>query len=130
MRALYRLNKQKPAQPGSLVGYARVSTDDQDCAAQVWEFRKAGCTEIVQEYGSGTDKHRPALARLFGSITAGDTLIIVRLDRLARSLMHLTGLLTERVTSMCSFYPRLPLTPYSLQSDCIRVELAKAQWFS
>ena len=88
-----RLHKQKTAQPGSLVGYARVSTDDQDCAAQVWELRKAGCTEIVQEYGSGADKHRPALARLLGSITAGDTLVIVRLDRLARSLMHLMELI-------------------------------------
>ena len=87
--------KSAPAQitPGSLIGYARVSTDDQDCAAQVWELRKAGCTEIVQEYGSGADKHRPALARLLGSITAGDTLVIVRLDRLARSLMHLMELI-------------------------------------
>ena len=104
-----RLNKQKPAQPisatGSLIGYARVSTDDQDCAAQVWELRKAGCTEIVQEYGSGADKHRPALARLLGSITAGDTLVIVRLDRLARSLMHLMELielLTKRGAALRS----------------------------
>ena len=92
-----RLTGKKITQPktgtGSLVGYARVSTDDQDCAAQVWELRKAGCTEIVQEYGSGADKHRPALARLLGSITAGDTLVIVRLDRLARSLMHLMELI-------------------------------------
>ena len=92
-----RLHRQKPAQPlpvtGSLIGYARVSTDDQDCAAQVWELRKAGCTEIVQEYGSGADKHRPALARILGSIAAGDVLVVVRLDRLARSLMHLMELL-------------------------------------
>ena len=92
-----RLNKRKPTQPhaitGSLIGYARVSTDDQDCASQVWELRKAGCTEIVQEYGSGADKHRPALARLLKSIASGDTLVIVRLDRLARSLMHLMELI-------------------------------------
>ena len=79
--------------PSILIGYARVSTDDQDCAAQVWELRQAGCTEIVQEYGSGADKHRPALARLLGSIAAGDTLVMVRLDRLARLLMHLMQLL-------------------------------------
>ena len=78
---------------GSLIGYARVSTDDQDCAAQVWELRKAGCAEIIQEYGSGADKQRPALARILGTIGAGDTLVIVRLDRLARSLMHLMELI-------------------------------------
>ena len=92
-----RLTGKKTTPPqigtGSLIGYARVSTDDQDCAAQVWELRQAGCTEIIQEYGSGADKQRPALARLLGSITAGDTLVVVRLDRLARSLMHLMELL-------------------------------------
>ena len=67
--------------------------DDQDCAAQVWELRQGGCTEIVQEYGSGADKHRPALARLLSGIGAGDTLVVVRLDRLARSLTHLIQLL-------------------------------------
>ena len=90
---------------GSLIGYARVSTDDQDCASQVWELRNAGCSEIIQEYGSGADKHRPALARLLGSITAGDTLVIVRLDRLARSLMHLMQLielLTKRGAALRS----------------------------
>ena len=107
--ATVRLHGKKTTPPqtgaGSLIGYARVSTDDQDCAAQVWELRKAGCTEIVQEYGSGADKHRPALARLLGSITAGDTLVIVRLDRLARSLMHLMELielLTRRGTGFRS----------------------------
>ena len=79
--------------PSVLIGYARVSTDDQDCASQVWELRKAGCNEIIQEYGSGADKHRPALARLLGSIAQGDTLVVVRLDRLARSLLHLIQLL-------------------------------------
>lgn len=92
-----RMKTSKPAKPhlgtGSLIGYARVSTDDQDCAAQVWELRNAGCTEIVQEYGSGADKQRPALARILGSIASGDTLVVVRLDRLARSLMHLMELL-------------------------------------
>ena len=92
-----RLIRRKSTEPktatGSLIGYARVSTDDQDCSSQVWELRKAGCTEIVQEYGSGADKYRPALARLLGSIAPGDTLVIVRLDRLARSLMHLMQLI-------------------------------------
>ena len=92
-----RLTGRKTTPPqagtGSLIGYARVSTDDQDCAAQVWELRQAGCAEIIQEYGSGADKHRPALARILGTIGVGDTLVIVRLDRLARSLMHLMELI-------------------------------------
>ena len=95
--ATVRLTSKKTTPPqtgtGSLIGYARVSTDDQDCAAQVWELRKAGCAEIIQEYGSGADKQRPALARILGTIGAGDTLVIVRLDRLARSLMHLMELI-------------------------------------
>ena len=96
------MKQRKPTQPkpdsGALIGYARVSTDDQDCAAQVWELRNAGCTEIIQEYGSGANQQRPALARLLGSIAGGDTLVVVRLDRLARSLTHLIQLLDTLTT--------------------------------
>jgi len=105
MRALVRLDKGKAARTGTLIGYARVSTDDQDCAAQVYELRNAGCTEIIQEYGSGANQQRPALARLLTTIGPGDTLVIVRLDRLARSLMHLMeliDLLTRRGAALRS----------------------------
>jgi len=100
-----RLDARNPTRPGTLIGYARVSTDDQDCAAQVYELRNAGCTEIIQEYGSGANQQRPALARLLTTIGPGDTLVIVRLDRLARSLMHLMeliDLLTRRGAALRS----------------------------
>ena len=67
---------------GRLIGYARVSTDDQATEAQEIELRSAGCDVIVQEHGSGASRARPALAKLTRDIAAGDTLIVVRLDRL------------------------------------------------
>ena len=73
---------------GRLIGYARVSTDDQATEAQEIELRSAGCDVIVQEHGSGASRARPALAKLTRDIAAGDTLIVVRLDRVARSVSH------------------------------------------
>ena len=70
-------------------GYARCSTDSQDVAIQSDELRKAGCTDIVEEVGSGADDTRPLLAKLLDSIEPGDTLVVVRIDRVARSLRHL-----------------------------------------
>ncbi len=49
---------------GRLIGYARVSTDDQATEAQEIELRSAGCDVIVQEHGSGASRARPALAKL------------------------------------------------------------------
>ena len=86
---------QRQVSSPTLIGYARVSTDDQDCAAQVYELRQAGCTTIVTETASGADRRRPALARLVATIAAGETLVIVRLDRLARSVPHLLQVLDQ-----------------------------------
>ncbi len=86
---------QRQASSPTLIGYARVSTDDQDCAGQVWELRQAGCTQIITETASGADRRRPALARLVATITTGETLVIVRLDRLARSVPHLLQVLDQ-----------------------------------
>lgn len=72
-----------------LIGYARVSTDDQHTDVQSQELRAAGCSEIVTEHGSGASRNRPALARLLREIRASDVLVVVRLDRLARSVSHL-----------------------------------------
>ncbi|WP_457578129.1 recombinase family protein [Ensifer adhaerens] len=74
---------------GRQIGYARVSTDEQATEAQEIELHSAGCDVIVQEHGSGASRARPALARLLREIDAGDTLVVVRLDRLARSVSHL-----------------------------------------
>lgn len=78
-----------PPLPRRLIGYARVSTDDQLNDAQVDELKAAGCRVIQQEHGSGASRSRPVLAKLMADIGAGDVLVVVRLDRLARSVSHL-----------------------------------------
>ncbi|WP_370513055.1 recombinase family protein [Acetobacter sp. DmW_136] len=76
---------------GRLIGYARVSTDDQGTDAQLNELRDAGCTMIFEEHASGADRNRPVLIRLLRDMNAGDTLVVVRLDRLARSVKSPLG---------------------------------------
>jgi DNA invertase Pin-like site-specific DNA recombinase len=72
-----------------LIGYARVSTEDQAHDAQLYELHAAGCAEIHQEHGSGASQARPVLARLIREIKPREVLVVVRLDRLARSVRHL-----------------------------------------
>ncbi|HEV7309979.1 recombinase family protein [Ensifer sp.] len=83
--------------PKRLIGYARVSTGEQAHDAQLDELRSAGCHRIYEEHGSGTSRTRPVLARLLGELTAGDVLVVVRLDRLARSLSHLLQVIEDLV---------------------------------
>ncbi|MBN9529815.1 MAG: recombinase family protein [Alphaproteobacteria bacterium] len=75
--------------PVMLIGYARVSTDDQRNASQLDALRQAGCEVIHEEEGSGGNRARPRLLAILRSIGPGDVLVVVRLDRLARSLQHL-----------------------------------------
>src|SRR5690606_22136789 len=77
------------------IGYARVSTDEQATEAQEMELRSAGCETIVREHGSGASRARPALAKIVREIDAGDTLVVVRLDRLARSVSHLLDVIED-----------------------------------
>ncbi len=72
-----------------LIGYARVSTEDQTTAPQAEALRAAGCTVIREEQASGAKRARPVLNRLLKEIKPGETLVVVRIDRLARSLSHL-----------------------------------------
>ncbi|RWJ45273.1 MAG: recombinase family protein [Mesorhizobium sp.] len=80
---------------GRLIGYARVSTDEQATEAQQIELRAAGCAQIVEEHGSGASRTRPVLAKLVREIGGGDTLVVVRLDRLARSVSHLLQVIED-----------------------------------
>lgn len=75
-----------------LLGYARVSTDEQDHALQLDALRQAGCERVFVETASGSRVDRAELAKLIEQAREGDTLVVWRLDRLGRSLRHLIDL--------------------------------------
>ena len=76
-----------------IVGYARVSARDQDFAGQVADLEAAGCVKIYREKISGAKTDRPELGKLMRRLEEGDTVIVCRLDRLARSTRDLLNLL-------------------------------------
>lgn len=87
------------AKKPALIGYARVSTDDQNLALQQDALREADCDRIFEDRGiSGTEWTRPGLDAALATLRAGDTLVVWRLDRLGRSLVHLVGLIEELST--------------------------------
>lgn len=89
------MSNQSPTRPRRLIGYARVSTEEQVNDAQVDALRTAGCHIVHQEHGSGASRSRPVLAKLMREIRAGDVLVVVRLDRLARSVSHLLEVIED-----------------------------------
>ena len=78
-----------------IVGYARVSARDQNFAGQVADLEAAGCVKIYREKISGAKTDRPELNKLMRRLEEGDTLIVCRLDRLARSTRDLLNLLDQ-----------------------------------
>ena len=75
-----------------LIGYARVSTDDQNLDLQCDVLQKAGCARIYQDQISGAKAARPGLEKALEVARAGDTLVVWRLDRLGRSLKDLIAI--------------------------------------
>ena len=73
----------------AIVGYARVSTTGQKLDTQIGKLEKAECEKIFHEKKSGKSQSRPELERCLDYIRTGDTLVITKLDRLARSVIHL-----------------------------------------
>jgi DNA invertase Pin-like site-specific DNA recombinase len=69
-----------------LIGYARVSTNDQETATQVAALKAAGCERIYREKASGGRWERPELHRLLDQLRKRDVLVVWKLDRLSRSL--------------------------------------------
>lgn len=78
-----------------ILGYARVSTAEQNLDLQLDAFDQAGCQRVYQEHASGARVSRPELDRLLAAIRPGDTLVVWKLDRLGRSLAHIAGLLAN-----------------------------------
>src|SRR4051812_7058295 len=78
-----------------LIGYARISTDDQNLDLQRDALTKAGCEQIYTDRVSGTKASRPGLTQALSHLRSGDTLVVWRLDRLGRSLRHLIDTVTD-----------------------------------
>jgi len=92
--ATRRLPSRKPKSAGHLVGYARVSTAEQDPALQLDALEVAGCSRVFTDHASGSREDRPQLAAALDCLRRGDTLVVWRLDRLGRSLPHLIDTVT------------------------------------
>jgi len=76
------------------IGYARVSTLDQDPDHQIEVLRKAGCRRIYTDHGAGSRRARVELERALEDLKRGDTLVVWKFDRLGRSLQHLIETVT------------------------------------
>ena len=105
VRRVNRLPNDRERQQGNatqpiLIGYARVSrAEGQDLTPQVSALEAAGCRRIHEERASGGRWDRPELTRLLGRLTAGDVLVVWKLDRLSRSLKDLL-LILERISAV------------------------------
>lgn len=78
-----------------LVGYARVSTTGQSLDVQLGELARHGCERIFEDKATGTNRERAGLIEMMGFVREGDTIVVSRLDRFARSLSDLFELLDQ-----------------------------------
>lgn len=99
--------------PGMKIGYARVSTDEQNLALQIDALERAGCVRLFQDQASGAKTKRPGLDEALAYLREGDVLVVWRLDRLGRSLQHLietVALLEERSIGLQSLQESIDTT--------------------
>jgi DNA invertase Pin-like site-specific DNA recombinase len=80
---------------GKKIGYARVSTGDQNLDLQVRELKATGCQQVFTDRISGVKSERPGLFACLDALQKGDTLVVWRLDRLGRSMQHLVNVVTS-----------------------------------
>ena len=85
-------NRFRKVIPAMNIGYARVSTEDQDLRLQLAALKDAKCRRVFQEKKSGARADRPELRRMMDQLREGDTVVVWRLDRLARSTRDLLEL--------------------------------------
>ncbi len=90
---------------GRLIGYARVSTADQDLQLQLEALQHAGCHDawIFRDIASGARTARPGLEACVHALASGDTLVVWRLDRLGRSMVHLVTVIEELLRRQVGF---------------------------
>lgn len=86
-----------------IVGYARVSTQDQSLELQLDALEKAGCEQVFSEKMTGKSRERPELMTCLKVLRKGDVLVVWKLDRLARSLKDLVELINELETKHVGF---------------------------
>jgi DNA invertase Pin-like site-specific DNA recombinase len=87
----------------AILGYARVSTQDQDLSGQLAALKAAGAETIYREKVSGVRADRPQLARLMDKLTPGDVVVVTKLDRLGRSTRELLDLIDRISKAGASF---------------------------
>jgi DNA invertase Pin-like site-specific DNA recombinase len=85
------------------IGYARVSSTDQNLELQLSALHQAGCGRIYQEKISGAKRERPELQRLLDQLRPDDIVVVCKLDRLARSTRHLLDLVESIRVAQASF---------------------------
>ncbi len=88
------------------IGYARVSTDDQDTTPQFDALHAAHCERVYKESARGRSRHRPELDRMLDAVREGDVVVVQRLDRLGRSLkdpVELPDDFHQRGVPLCPF---------------------------
>lgn len=87
----------------AIIGYARVSTQDQNLAGQLEALKTSGTKQIYQEKVSGVRADRPQLAKLMASLKTGDVVVVTKLDRLGRSTRELLDLIDRIGKAGASF---------------------------
>jgi len=85
------------------MGYARVSSVEQNLDLQLRALEKAGCKKIFREKASGAKRERPQFERMLDQLRAGDTIVVWKLDRLARSTRHLLETMEAIRTASAKF---------------------------
>ncbi len=119
-----------------LIGYARVSTHDQNLDLQQDALRAAGCEKVFVDELSGTSQVRPGLQQAIEALREGDVLVVWRLDRLGRSLRNLLDLVAQLEEKKVGFRSlqesmdtwRLRKPTFSSKKRRLASAVSKNQW--